>query len=115
MKQLFSSTSAKFIETTAKEHDIVTAAVSHVPHIIAASLVHLNANQSTKHKLVKQLAAGGFRDITRIASSNAEMWRDITISNKTAILNLIQDMQQQLVALSSIIQNDKIEEIQAFC
>ncbi|AMG60758.1 prephenate dehydrogenase [Staphylococcus lugdunensis] len=114
LKQLFSSTSAKFIETTAKEHDIVTAAVSHVPHIIAASLVHLNANQSTKHKLVKQLAAGGFRDITRIASSNAEMWRDITISNKTAILNLIQDMQQQLVALSSLIQNDKIEEIQAF-
>ena len=42
------------------------------------------------------------------------MWRDITISNKTAILNLIQDMQQQLVALSSLIQNDKIEEIQAF-
>ncbi|WP_210141044.1 prephenate dehydrogenase dimerization domain-containing protein, partial [Staphylococcus sp. GDX8P113P-2] len=73
IRSLLSTTNAKFIATNPKEHDFVTGIVSHVPHIIASSLVHLNANHASHSSLVKTLAAGGFRDITRIASGSPIM------------------------------------------
>jgi prephenate dehydrogenase len=68
-----------------KEHDAVMATVSHLPHVLAYALV----DQVAHHKNAKQLfsyAAGGFRDFTRIASSHPEMWRDICLANKKALL-----------------------------
>ena len=70
--------------------------VSHVPHIIASSLVHLSSSHANDHAFSQTASAGGFRDITRIASSNAEMWKDISLSNKQNIISLLEDMQTNI-------------------
>ena len=88
--------------------------VSHIPHIIASSLVHLSETNSKNHTLVTQLATGGFRDVTRIASSNADMWRDITFSNQENILHLLEMLQQQLDSISSHIRLNDTNEVHSF-
>ncbi len=73
----------------AKDHDEITAAISHLPHIIAAQLVNLVGNSGSKADKMKTLAAGGFKDITRIASSSPVMWQNICLTNGTEIKKLI--------------------------
>ena len=60
----------------------MTAAVSHLPHIVASSLVNLVKDSDSQQGLMKRLAAGGFKDITRIASSSPEMWEQICMTNQ---------------------------------
>ncbi len=72
-------------ELSATEHDQVFAAVSHLPHLLAFSLVHEFLNRPNADQLFG-FAASGFRDFTRIASSHPEMWRDICLANRTALL-----------------------------
>lgn len=73
------------------QHDYITAAVSHLPHIIAASLVNLVRDSDSPDGLMKMIAAGGFKDITRIASSSPEMWQQICLTNTDNILVLLSD------------------------
>lgn len=68
-----------------EEHDYITAAVSHLPHVIASSLVNTVHNLDSKDEHMKLIAAGGFKDITRIASSSPEMWEQICIYNSENI------------------------------
>ncbi len=68
-----------------QQHDFVTAAVSHLPHLIAASLVNTVHDLDSKEEIMKMIAAGGFKDITRIASSSPEMWEHICIANRENI------------------------------
>ncbi len=70
-------------------HDFATAAISHLPHIIAYSLVNLIQASDDENETMKLIAAGGFKDITRIASSSPVMWENICLSNKTQLLKLI--------------------------
>ena len=72
-------------------HDQVTAAISHLPHIVASSLVNLVKDSDGKDGMMKRLAAGGFKDITRIASSSPEMWEQICMTNTVNISRLLQD------------------------
>jgi prephenate dehydrogenase len=72
-------------ELSPEEHDRVFAAVSHLPHLLAFALVHDLATRENSEQLFG-FAAGGFRDFTRIASSHPEMWRDICLANRTALL-----------------------------
>ncbi len=72
------------VVTEAKDHDSAVATISHVPHITAAALVNL-LDKSKNSELARNIAAGGFRDITRIASSQPALWRDIVLSNKEAV------------------------------
>lgn len=72
-----------------KEHDVITAAISHVPHIIAAQLVNLVRDSDDSSEKMKALAAGGFKDITRIASSSPIMWQNICITNSKDIKRLL--------------------------
>lgn len=74
---------------SADTHDYVTAAVSHLPHVIAASLVNLVHDNDSEDGLMKMIAAGGFKDITRIASSSAVMWQEICMTNTDNILILL--------------------------
>ena len=66
---------------TCSQHDYVTAAVSHLPHVISASLVNLVRDSDNAEGLMKMIAAGGFKDITRISSSSAAMWQQICLTN----------------------------------
>ncbi len=74
---------------SAQTHDYITAAVSHLPHIIAASLVNLVKDNDSEEELMKMIAAGGFKDITRIASSSAVMWQEICMTNTDNIMEML--------------------------
>ena len=71
------------------EHDFVTAAISHLPHIIASTLVNLVHDQDTPNETMRTIAAGGFKDITRIASSSPEMWEQICTTNAENIITVL--------------------------
>lgn len=77
-------------------HDHATATISHLPHIVAASLVNLVQQLDDEHETMKTIAAGGFKDITRIASSSAVMWENICLSNREQILNIMDSFSEQL-------------------
>ena len=72
-----------------QEHDHITGTISHLPHIIASTLVNFVKNSDSKLELMKQLAAGGFKDITRIASSSPTMWEHICLKNKENISRIL--------------------------
>ena len=71
------------------EHDYVTGTISHLPHIIASTLVNFVKDTDTKEELMKNLAAGGFKDITRIASSSPTMWQHILLKNKDYVSHIL--------------------------
>lgn len=79
-----------------KQHDYVTAAISHLPHVIAASLVNLVKDSDSKEGIMKMIAAGGFKDITRIASSSPTMWQQICLTNTDNISALLGQYIQNL-------------------
>lgn len=85
------------------EHDALCAAISHLPHLLAFALVDWIANKPNHDALLK-FAAGGFRDFTRIASSSPEMWRDICLSNRTALLEQLSDYRNELEKLQDCLQ-----------
>lgn len=72
-----------------REHDCITGTISHLPHIIAATLVNFVHDTDTKDELMKALAAGGFKDITRIASSSPVMWQQICLKNRKNISRIL--------------------------
>lgn len=81
-------------------HDHSVAGISHVPHIIAASLVNLIADNDDSNHNMHKMAAGGFKDITRIASSSAEVWQQICDNNKEAICKLLRQYIESLEKLT---------------
>jgi prephenate dehydrogenase len=89
----------------AEHHDTVLSATSHLPHLLAFALVNMLGHQDEQSEIFKY-AAGGFRDFTRIASSNPTMWLDICMANKIAIIPLIQQLRDELRA----VEHNLIEE-----
>ena len=79
-----------------RQHDYVTAAISHLPHVIAAALVNLVQDSDSADGIMKMVAAGGFKDITRIASSSAQMWQQICLTNMDNIAALLDNYIQAL-------------------
>lgn len=75
-----------------REHDKVVAAISHLPHLVASSLVNLVKDNDTAQGTMKQVAAGGFKDITRIASSSPEMWEQICMTNVGPIADILENI-----------------------
>ena len=90
----------------AKDHDEITAAISHVPHIIAAQLVNLVANSGDKADKMKALAAGGFKDITRIASSSPIIWQNICLTNGNEIKKILNLYIDSLTKVSDAISEE---------
>ncbi|AQQ53623.1 prephenate dehydrogenase [Planococcus lenghuensis] len=113
LQELLSVTKAKLLTVSAEEHDHMTALVSHFPHLVAASLVH-QLDKETKFPLARQLAAGGFRDTTRIASSNPVMWRDITLHNSGMIANQLSLWMKEMEMLRQLLESGNPDAIQAY-
>ncbi len=90
MTKLARMTGAIPIVLDYREHDRITAAISHLPHIIASSLVNLVRDCDNQAGLMKKLAAGGFKDITRIASSSPVMWEQICMTNTENIISMLE-------------------------
>ncbi|MFA9556158.1 prephenate dehydrogenase [Evansella sp. AB-rgal1] len=107
-------TSAKFIELDPQEHDRFTGMVSHLPHIIASSLVRQTGELGKEYPVVTQLAAGGFRDITRIASASPAMWRDILLENKEILLEMLNSWSKEMDYVTQIIEHEDEEAIYSF-
>ncbi|WP_100407221.1 prephenate dehydrogenase [Bacillus solitudinis] len=107
-------TKATFIELKPEEHDQIAGAISHFPHIIAASLVHQVSKMEKTNPLVSRLAAGGFRDITRIASSSPMMWRDILIHNKDSLLSLLEAWTSEMDKIKMMIEEENADNIYTY-
>lgn len=97
-----------------EEHDYATAAISHLPHIIASSLVNLVSDLDDSSETMRTIAAGGFKDITRIASSSPVMWQNICLSNREQILKLIDAYLHMLGQVRSSIADSDPKEIISF-
>lgn len=97
---------AEIHQMSAEAHDAIFAAVSHLPHLLAFTLVNTLSNRKNASVLF-DYAASGFRDFTRIAASSPEMWRDISLANQSALLREIEAYQSQLQHLRGLLeQND---------
>jgi prephenate dehydrogenase len=92
------------------EHDTVLAATSHLPHVLAYALVDALAKSPASADIFR-FAAGGFRDFTRIASSDPAMWRDIAIANRPALLDAIDMFSGQLAHLRQAVSDGDGEEL----
>lgn len=113
LETFIKSTGANVCILDCDHHDNVVAGISHGPHVISASLVN-SVRKLDKEGTYKTLAAGGFKDITRISSSSPDMWRDICISNKTAILEFLDNFTNELDNAKKAINNGDADEIKAF-
>jgi prephenate dehydrogenase len=102
VKNLWQACGANVSEMTAATHDGIFAAVSHLPHLLAFALVDDIASRTNAEQLFG-FAASGFRDFTRIAGSHPEMWRDISLANRTALLNELDAYQQELSKLQQLL------------
>ena len=96
MRDLLSGLHARFIEIDATEHDRVTSQISHFPHILASGLMEQTASYAEEHEMARRFAAGGFRDMTRIAESEPGMWTSILLSNRETIVERIEDFKRRL-------------------
>ncbi len=113
-KAFIESLKALPIVMTPQYHDKVTAVVSHVPHLIASSLVNLVKDLDDTDHTMKQIAAGGFKDITRIASSSPSMWQQICMTNSQPILDAMQSYIESLQKICNDLQkgqSDKVEDM----
>ena len=114
MKDLLSGLHARFIDIDAKEHDRVTSQISHFPHILASGLMEQTAVYAREHEMTRRFAAGGFRDMTRIAESEPGMWTSILLSNREAIIERIEDFKERLDGIGQAISKGEEEQIWNF-
>lgn len=110
IRRLWTSIGSVVSEMTVEHHDTVLAATSHLPHILAFALVGLLGRKDEQHEIFKY-AAGGFKDFSRIASSDPTMWQDICLANKQEIIPLIQQLQAELGKIEQLLAHDQAAEL----
>jgi prephenate dehydrogenase len=97
---------AEVVALAPEHHDALVAVVSHVPHLTAASLMDLADGRATEHRALLRLAAGGFRDMTRIAAGHPGIWPDICAENRTAIVDVLDGLLASLRSVRDVVAND---------
>jgi prephenate dehydrogenase len=99
LRGVLSSLGADVVAVEPARHDALVAVVSHVPHLTAAALMGLAAESAEQHATLLRLAAGGFRDMTRIAAGHPGIWPDICVDNATAIVEVLDTLGHALAGL----------------
>ena len=110
VEQLWQAVGADVVRLSVQDHDDIFGATSHLPHAIAFSLVDTLAHDSQNENIFRY-AAGGFRDFTRIASSDAVMWRDIMLANQESVLKAIDLFSANLANLRSAIEKEDADQL----
>ncbi|WP_150271089.1 prephenate dehydrogenase [Paenibacillus tepidiphilus] len=112
LQSLLLHTKAQIVRLEPERHDEIVGAISHLPHIIAVALVNQVHAYDNTDSLYSTLAAGGFRDITRIASSDPLIWRDILLNNRSVMLRLLQDWNEEVASFIRMLEKEDGEAIQ---
>ena len=99
---------------TYEEHDYITAAVSHVPHVVSASLVNMVHDLDGREEYMRTIAAGGFKDITRISSSSPQMWEEICLANADKICTVLESFTRKLTDFRFAIRNGNREKLRLY-
>ncbi len=110
VRAMWLSAGADVVDMSVEQHDAVLAATSHLPHILAYTLVDALASSDASDEIFR-CAAGGFRDFTRIASSDPVMWRDIALANKAALLESIDVFTEHLSRLRGAVQDEDADAL----
>lgn len=114
VRQLWQACGAQVSIMPADEHDQILAATSHLPHLLAFTMMN-HLNHITDHpENMLRFAGSGLRDFTRIASSSPEMWRDICLANRETLLRQIDGYQNELKALQEMLKNHDGEALEKF-
>ena len=100
---------ANVVAISASDHDRLVAIASHVPHLLAGSLMNEASRVAEEDAVLLQLAAGGFRDMTRVAAGDPSIWPDILFENRLAITQALDDLERRLHGLRDALVNDDRE------
>jgi prephenate dehydrogenase len=111
VRQVVAALGAEPIALPPERHDALVALVSHVPHLVAVTLMAVAAERGEEHAVLLRLAAGGFRDMTRIAGGEATIWPDIFTNNTSAILEAFDAVRDQLDTARAIVARGDREAI----
>jgi prephenate dehydrogenase len=114
LTEMFEKAGAQPLMLDPLAHDRAVASISHLPHIVAAALVQSVVGAASEHELVHTLAAGGFRDSTRIALGNPDVWRDICISNRWALLAALKRFKVKLDTMEKALAEPKPDSIKEY-
>jgi prephenate dehydrogenase len=104
VRQMWDATGAEVVFMSARRHDSILAASSHLPHVLSYALVD-NLVRRDEHREIFRFSAGGFRDFTRIAGSDPEMWRDICLANRKELLACLESFRDDLGLLMDAIES----------
>lgn len=114
LQEVLSGLHARFVEIDAREHDRVTSQISHFPHVLASSLMNQAGDYQVEHPFTQHFAAGGFRDMTRIAESEPSMWTSILLSNSQNIVERLEEFTHRLKVVKQLIESGDAEAIWQF-
>lgn len=112
MHDLAEGIGARVIVMSPEAHDRCAAVISHLPHLMAAALVHLTSERAGVDPQVVELVAGSFRDLTRVAGSSPELWRDICISNSESISQAVEDLCRRMEEATRLIESGNRTDIE---
>ncbi len=114
IRNLVASLGADIVTLDPDEHDEMVATISHVPHLAASALMDVALRRSSDHDAILRLAAGGFRDMTRIAAGHPSLWADIALDNRAAIIEGIGELTAALDQISESLASSNRAELEAF-
>lgn len=114
VRRMWEIAGSEVVEMDVEKHDHVVAAISHLPHMVAYSLVNAVGGYDRFSENILKYSAGGFRDFTRIASSDPAMWRDIALMNKDAVLEMMDFFHDHFAILRDLVSRGDSQGLEDF-